>query len=119
MSENENKVNQKALSFLLLSVSDNYLEDIGECEQAKNAWSILEDIHTKFGLLHTVMLIKDMVTITKTDDLPMQEYLGKIQDINLKINKVGIEFPDNLLACFFLMGLPMDKYESLVRNLER
>ncbi|KAK9685764.1 hypothetical protein QE152_g37690 [Popillia japonica] len=47
-----------------------------------------------------------MVTITKTDDLPMQEYLGKIQDINRKINKVGIEFPDNLLACFFLMGLP-------------
>ncbi|KAK9680550.1 hypothetical protein QE152_g39008 [Popillia japonica] len=37
MSENENKVNQKALSFLLLSVSDNYLEDIGECEQAKSA----------------------------------------------------------------------------------
>ncbi|KAK9745475.1 hypothetical protein QE152_g6889 [Popillia japonica] len=60
-----------------------------------------------------------MVTITKTDDLPMQEYLGKIQDINRKINKVGIEFPDNLLACFFLMGLPMDKYEGLVRNLER
>ncbi|KAK9737723.1 hypothetical protein QE152_g10508 [Popillia japonica] len=29
MSENENRVNQKALSFLLLSVSDNYLEDIG------------------------------------------------------------------------------------------
>ncbi|KAK9717548.1 hypothetical protein QE152_g23692 [Popillia japonica] len=58
MSENENRVNQKALSFLLLSVSDNYLEDIGECEQAKNAWSILEDIHTKFGLLHTVMLIR-------------------------------------------------------------
>ncbi|KAK9717545.1 hypothetical protein QE152_g23691 [Popillia japonica] len=49
----------------------------------------------------------------------MQEYLGKIQDINRKINKVGIEFPDNLLACFFLMGLPMDKYEGLVRNLER
>ncbi|KAK9659910.1 hypothetical protein QE152_g41483 [Popillia japonica] len=73
---------------------------------------LLEEI----GLLHTVILLKEMVTITKTDDLPMQEYLGKIQDINRKINKVGIEFPDNLLACFFLMGLLMDKYEGLVRN---
>ncbi|KAK9696480.1 hypothetical protein QE152_g31897 [Popillia japonica] len=66
-----------------------------------------------------MQLIKEMVTITKIDDLPMQEYLRKIQDINRKINKVGIGFADNLIACFFLMDLPIDKYEGLVRNLER
>lgn len=118
-TEAQNKTDQKALSFILLSVSDAYLEDIGDCQTAKEAWDTLENMHTKFGLLHTVLLLREMVNITKTDAISMHDYLSKIQDINRKVAKAGIEFPDNLLACFYLMGLPLNKYEGLVRNLEQ
>lgn len=118
-TEAQTKIDMKALSFILLSVSDSYLEDIGECTTAKEAWDILENMHTKFGLLHTVLILKGIVNITKPETISIYDYLAKIQDINRKVAKAAIEFPDNLLACFYLMGLPLNKYEGLVRNLEQ
>ncbi|KAJ8882582.1 hypothetical protein PR048_014393 [Dryococelus australis] len=112
--------NDKALSLLTLVVSDTYFDDIGRCELASELWEILEGIYTNYGLLHMIIILKEMVNTTKTDDFTMQENVSKIQNLNRKlIKKKGLHFTDKLLAMFFLMGLPLEKYDGLVRGMEK
>lgn len=43
-----------ALTFLFLVVEVNYLNDTGGSRTAREAWTILEKMHLKFELLHTL-----------------------------------------------------------------
>lgn len=51
-------------------------------------------MHIKFGLLHTIMLMQEMRTITNTRD-----FAGLFRDAT---RQVGMEFPINLVGCFQL-----------------
>jgi len=46
MNQDQLRVNKKALAFLSKHVADSYVEDIGECERARDAWESLERIHS-------------------------------------------------------------------------
>lgn len=54
MNEREKQTDNKALTYLFLIVEDNYLDDIGTCRTAKEAWNTLQEMHSKFGVLHIV-----------------------------------------------------------------
>lgn len=43
-----------SLTFLFLVVEVNYLNDTGGSRTAREAWTILEKMHLKFELLHTL-----------------------------------------------------------------
>lgn len=78
--------NQEPLSFIV-NLSDNYIKDIGECERAKDAWKTLEEIHSNFGILHVLMLLRQVANFVKTDGTSMQDCMSKIQVYNCKITK--------------------------------
>lgn len=63
--------------------------------------------------------MKDLVNVKKEDSTTMLEYISKIQNVHRKIAKCGIIFSDECLAMFYLMGLPLEKYEGLLRSLEK
>jgi len=48
----------------------------------------------------------------------MQPYLSRIQDLIKKIGKCGLELPDKVVSMFFLIGLPLDQYEGIIRIIE-
>ncbi|GBM99707.1 hypothetical protein AVEN_104066-1 [Araneus ventricosus] len=52
MTNNERKKNDEALSLMFLIVKDTFLDDIVDCVRAKETWTALKEMHTKFGLLH-------------------------------------------------------------------
>ena len=35
-----------------------------------------------------------------------------------KIGKCGVELPDKVMAMFYLIGLPLVKYEGVIRTIE-
>ncbi|KAJ8881028.1 hypothetical protein PR048_017501 [Dryococelus australis] len=111
-----NDANINALSFILLIVSDDYLDDIAECTKVTEAWLALKEIRLRYGLLHQIMFVQELINVRKTADMSIQEYMSKIQDLNCKVRKSGIVFTDQVLALIFLMGLPMEK--SLERDKE-
>ncbi|KAG8235826.1 hypothetical protein J437_LFUL016087 [Ladona fulva] len=98
------------------SVGDDFLYDIDACESAREAWEILEEIHNSSTKFHALQALKEMVNVSKGSDVSMQEYTGKIQRLNKKVAKGGIQFTDELLANLFLAGLPADEYEIFVQN---
>lgn len=116
----EARVNRKAIAFLLKSVDDRYIEDIGEMPRAKDISAKLKRIHSTYTLKQCFVLKKETINIEKTDRMSMYEYTSLIQQFNRKIaaGGWGLELTDAQLAGQFLVGLP-DKYEVMVNYLSR
>ncbi|UYV70601.1 hypothetical protein LAZ67_7003642 [Cordylochernes scorpioides] len=113
----QKKNNSLAISQIFLIVEDKFLDDIGDCERASEAWNILEEIHTKYGLLHLLQLLRDIFNITKMNEA-MKDYIERIMNIHRKLEKGGHGFKDTELALIMLMGLPKT-YEPMILNLEQ
>ena len=69
-------------------------------------------------MLHQILVIQELVTIKKTDEMTATEYVYKIQSLNHKLELCKQQFDDRKLAAIMLMGLPLEKYEGFVRSLE-
>lgn len=108
---------QKALTYLFLVVEDEYLDDIAELTSAREAWNVLKERHTKYGLLHTLQLLRELFSARKGTE-PVAEYVGKLTDLHRKVTAGGHGFADREFALIILMGLPQ-QYDSLILNLER
>lgn len=119
LNANQQATNDSALAFLILIVSDEFVEDLGICTTAKEAWTTLEVMHTRFSLFHTTVLVLEYVNFHKDDDMTMHEYLSAKGELARKIQSGGIEFTDKQKAAFLLTGLPFPKYEGFVRSIER
>ncbi|KAJ8877342.1 hypothetical protein PR048_021796 [Dryococelus australis] len=71
----QNYANVNALSFILLIVSHDYLDGIGECIRAKEALQVLEGIHSRYGLVHQIMFVRELMNVRKSADMSIQEYM--------------------------------------------
>ncbi|UYV65858.1 hypothetical protein LAZ67_3005722 [Cordylochernes scorpioides] len=117
-SEKQKRKDSLALSVILLAVEDSFLDDIGDCKRAIDAWQILEDIHTKYGLLHILQLLREFFKIVKRNDEDMKEYFARIMECHRKLAKYHHGFEDGELALIMLLGLPKS-YEPLILSLEQ
>ena len=113
----QRKKNHSALAHILLSVSDRYIDYIGECATAKKAWTVLQNMHEKFDVYNQIEFLEELTTIRKGDDMTMREYVAKVKDLCRKVRKAGVTFNDHTLAIFLLRGLPRDRYEIFVRSI--
>lgn len=118
MTDKEKKVDNKALTFLFLVVEDNYLDDIGKSKTAREAWMTLQEMHSKFGLLHILQLMRDFFNVKMKKEESMQSYLGRLMELHRKLSSAGHAFTDREVALVMLMGLPA-AYEPLILNLEQ
>ncbi|GLV34533.1 hypothetical protein CBL_07176 [Carabus blaptoides fortunei] len=99
-------------------VDDIYLDDIGACSTAKEAWEILTEMHSKHGLLHVLQLMRDFFNVKKKKKENMTDYLGRLMELHRKLSSGGYGFTVRELALVMLMGLP-DTYEPLILNLKQ
>lgn len=118
MNEAERKKNDEALTLLFLIVEDTFLDDIGECIRARDAWNSLKEMHTKFGLLHVLQLMREFFNIVMKPNESVQAYLARLMDLHRKLSNGGYAFTDREVALVMLLGLPK-AYESLILNFEK
>ena len=118
MNQAETQKNEQALTLLFLIVDDTFLDDIGDCKRAEDAWNILKKMHTEYGLLHTLQLMREFFNINKKESETIKEYLGRLIDIHRKLTAGGYAFEDREVALVMLMGLPKS-YEQLILSLEK
>ena len=106
MNEVERKKNDEALTLLFLIVEDTFLDDIGECIRARDAWNSLREMHTKFGLLHVLQLMREFFNIVMKSNESVQDYLGRLMDLHRKLSNGGYAFTDREVALVMLLGMP-------------
>ncbi|KFM59138.1 Retrovirus-related Pol polyprotein from transposon TNT 1-94, partial [Stegodyphus mimosarum] len=118
MNEAQRKMNDEALTLLFLIVEDTFLHDIGDCIRARDAWTCLKEMHTKFGLLHVLQLMREFFNINMKPNESVQSYLARLMDLRGKLANGGYAFTDRKVALVMLLGLPRS-YESLILSLEK
>ncbi|KFM59483.1 Retrovirus-related Pol polyprotein from transposon TNT 1-94, partial [Stegodyphus mimosarum] len=118
MNEAERKKNDEAVTLLFLIVEDTFLDDIGDCIRARDAWNCLKEMHTKFGLLHVLQLMREFFNINMKPNESVQSYLARLMDLHRKLANGGYAFTDREVALVMLLGLPRS-YESLILSLEK
>ena len=92
MTENERKKNDEAITLMFLIAEDTFLDDIGDCVRARDAWNALKEMHTKFGLFHVLLLMKDFFNITMKPGESVQLYLARLMEIHRKLSNGGDAF---------------------------
>lgn len=114
------KIENKCMGLLIRSVSDAYHDIIEECELAKEAYEKLGTECTNYTALHIAEFLDELVSVKKTDDITMQEYISKINCANKKLKESKeIILPDAAIAGLYLRGLRHNKkYESFMRSIE-
>ncbi|GBL94287.1 hypothetical protein AVEN_16807-1 [Araneus ventricosus] len=98
--------NGEALTLMFLIVEDKFLDDIGDTVRARDAWEALREMHTKFGLLHILRLLKDFFNVTIKPNESMKSYLGRLMNIHRKLSSGGYAFSDREVALIMLIALP-------------
>jgi hypothetical protein len=116
MTTAEKQKDHKARSIFYLIINDEGLDDIIDCERAKDIWDVLKQIHTKYDTWHGLLLLKDFVTTQMKPDEKIGEYLTRRNGLYHKVKHAGYTFDEKIQAGFAALGLPPG-YEYLVRNL--
>ncbi|KAJ8895881.1 hypothetical protein PR048_001221 [Dryococelus australis] len=118
LNDEQAQVNRKARAYIFSVVRDSILKDIGDIPLAKEIWVVLSNLYNTFTLLHCVITLKEIMNVTDTPELSMSDYFAKIQSLNRKLLRGGIEFSDQCIAMIMLAGLPLEEYDGVVRNME-
>lgn len=113
------RLNDIATGIFYSIVSDSYLDDISECETAKEIWKLLEDLSTDYGLLDQSIFLTELCTMRKNDDISVHDYFSSIGECVKKLKKCGFALSDGQVAAFCIRGLPTERFEGLIRSLER
>lgn len=92
------------------------MDDIIDCQTAKEIWSTLKDIHTKYDTWLDLLLVRNFVNLQKESSQSISDHLSKRNTLYNKVKNSGFEFNDNAIAGFASLGLPQE-YEFVARNI--
>ena len=112
--------NNDSLSYITQRVDNLDLDDIIECDTAKEAWEILSEIHTKMDTFQIVEVIEELCSCRKTEETTMREYIAHIvklaRDVNAALGD-DAQFGEAMIAVFILRGLRhIPKYQILLKS---
>lgn len=100
-------------------ISDAILEEVDECETAKEIWDHLSKANTSFDFIYEIKILKELLAVKKTDDLTAQAYIKKILDLNRSLSQtLEISLSPKALAGIAVAGLP-DKYDQMIRVMDK
>jgi transposase InsO family protein len=115
--ESWNRKDEKAQCTISLTVEDNQLIHIYNCNSARDMWMELQKVHERANLSSKMYLRKKLYKMKLQHDQNMQEYISETLQLVEQLRGVGEEVTDPQVATLLLCGLP-DDYETLITALE-
>lgn len=108
---------QKALSQIVLAVSDEFIYLITECETPKAAWDKLQSHFERDTLANRIYLKKQYFRAVMKDGECVEAHLKRMKDIVNKLSaiKVAISEEDQVVT---LLGSLPERYSTVVTALE-
>ncbi|KAK3913037.1 Copia protein [Frankliniella fusca] len=111
--------NLAARELIYDKIPDAILEEVEVCETAKDVWVHLSKANNDLDFIYEIKLLKELLSVKKTDDLSAQAYVKKILDLNRSISKtLEISLSTKALAGIAVAGLP-DKYDTMIRVMDK
>lgn len=105
-TEENNSVNEKATSRLVLYISSNLYVHIQNVTTAKGIWEKLESTYDDSGLTRRCGLLRKLTTTQLSNCNNISEYVDTVIDTAQKLNQIGFKVNDEWVGSLLLSGLP-------------
>lgn len=107
----------KALSELTLLIEPSCYSYIVDKENAREAWTALEDAFADSGLGRKVSLLQQWVSTRLQDCNSTEDYVNKMTNLWSKVKSVGFKIDEEVAAALMLGGLPKE-YKPTILGIE-
>lgn len=111
------EADEKALSYLQLSVQPTLLQHISDETSAKNAWNILENLFKSKNKARTRGLRQQLNTLSKLGSETLTEYIARARALYKDLTSAGENVKESEVVSAILVGLPRE-FNTTVAILE-
>lgn len=108
---NWTKLDSKAKSDIILSMSPSELKVIKGCKTSHDVWKKLQETYQSSGPARKATLLKHLTLHRMSEGDDIREHLRKMFDIVDKLDEMDVEINKDLLAIMILYSLP-SSYEN-------
>lgn len=114
--ERFNRMKEKALAAIALSIEPEQQGHIMDCSTAFEAWEALRKIFEPRSRPRILQLKKQIVSIQLESEESMTSYLNRLKTCSDSLKEAGHEVRDDDLVYAMLSGLP-ESYEGIIMSL--
>src|SRR3954470_6575480 len=116
LEESKVDLQEKSLSAIFMSVTDNVLREITTEKTASDAWKKLEELHSEKSLTNRLYLKKRLYNLQMVEGTPVKQHLDVFNSIIMDLGNIDIKVESEDQALIVLSYLPAS-YESFVDTL--
>src|SRR3954462_1863865 len=114
--ESKVELQERALSAIFMSVTDNVLREIATEKTASDAWKKLEELYSGKSLTNRLYLKKRLYNLRMVEGTPVKQHLDVFNSIIMDLGNIDITVESEDQALIVLSSLPAS-YESFVDTL--
>ena len=103
----------KARAVIGLTLSDEHLEHVHDCETAANMWSVIIDLFQRKTLLNKLTTRRRFYSVKMDSSEKAIAFISRVRQLASDCKAMGVDIDDTEIAMTILCGLP-DKYEHLI-----
>ena len=111
------KKDESAQVLIGLTVEDSQLRFIKDKKTAHEQWMALKSYHQKNTTSNKVHILKRIIRTTLEEGVDMEAHIATLSDYFDKLNALGVNMTDDVIACVYLSSLP-ESYDTLTTALE-
>lgn len=108
---------QKALTQIRLTVSEEIIPLVRPCKTAKEAWEAICEQFEQKGISSRVSLKRQLFNAKWVDTVPMQTHINSLRSLALQLETVGSPVSDEDLAVVLLCSVG-PRFDALVVQME-
>ena len=102
----------KALAYIGMTLTEQYLPTFSECETAKQAWDAFGNLFRNKSQARRMQLKADLSSLSKQPGEPLVKFFARAKHLKSQLLSVGTTLADDELALSVLNGLPAE-YKTL------
>ena len=107
------RADAKARAVIGLTLSDEHLEHVRDCETAAAMWSVITDLFQRKTLLNKLACRRRFYSAKMAASEKAMAFISRVRQLSADCKAMGVEIDDKDVAMTVLCGLP-DKYEHLI-----
>ena len=111
------KKDKKARALIGLSLSDDQLDNVRECQTAKEMWIAIQNVFERHTLLNKLSARRKFYTASMKETETVLQFSNRISLLSLRLKAMEVKIDESEMAMALLNGLP-DAFHPLISALD-
>ena len=103
----------EARAIIGLSISDDHLQLIGDCDSAAEQWKSILDLYQRKTLLNKVLIRRKFYSVKMATNEKVMPFISRVRQLAADCKAMDVPIDDTEMAMTVLCGLP-SKFDNLI-----